>query len=129
MVTFYAENSLFIFNFEPRQKRIAEGSGQNVGVDNNCFRFEMNALYEQDTLSDARDRIAGAMIEAQNSISAQKYFKNTSLATFGEVIGSRDIQVLTAKVSEDQPLQASFVWRLLPNDMLRFEQLTSFERH
>ena len=61
----------------------------------------MNTLYEQDTLSDARDRIAGAMIEAQNSISAQKYFKNTSLATFGEVVGSRDLQVLTANVGEE----------------------------
>lgn len=87
----------------------------------------MNALFEQDTLSDARNRISMAMIVAHGSVVTAKHFKDTSLAMFGDVIGSRDLQVLTHGVTTEMP--SSFTWRLLPNDMLRIDQLGAAERN
>lgn len=88
-ISFYAANSVFVFNFENRRKRVIEGHA--VTLDGSSFRFEMNALCEQDTLSDARNRISMAMIVAHGSMATSKHFKDTSLAMFGDVIGSRDL--------------------------------------
>ena len=54
------------------------------------IRFEMNNLSEEDTLADARKRISMALMLAHSADVNRVYFKETSLAMFGDVIGTRD---------------------------------------
>jgi hypothetical protein len=54
------------------------------------IRFEMNNLSEEDTLADARKRISMALMLAHSADINRVYFKETSLAMFGDVIGTRD---------------------------------------
>lgn len=45
--------------------------------------------------------------------------KEQNLAMYGDVIGQRDFNILS---KTDEP-SSSYQWKLLSNDMIRFEQL------
>ena len=60
----------------------------------------MNNLSEEDTLADARKRVSMALMLAHSADVDRLYFKDTSLAMFGDVIGTRDFQVLSATTQD-----------------------------
>ena len=92
-ITFFAQETLFIFTFQKRANKVQEGN--SVRPDGSSFKFEMNNLSEEDTLADARKRISMALMLAHSADIERAYFKDTSLAMFGDVIGTRDFQVLS----------------------------------
>lgn len=87
-ISFFAQDTLFVFNFTKRANKVQEGNA--VRPDTEAFKFEMNNLSEEDTLSDARKRISMALMLAHSADTRREYFKDTSLAMFGDVIGTRD---------------------------------------
>ena len=129
-ISFFAQGTLFIFNFQKRSNKVQEGN--SVRPDGQSFRFEMNNLSEEDTLADARKRISMALMLAHSADVDREYFKDTSLAMFGDVIGTRDFQVLSTTLEDGEdplPGEASYEWRLLANDYMRFHQLGAKERN
>ena len=62
----------------------------------------MNNLCEEDTLADARKRISMALMLAHGADVDHQFFKDTSLDMFGDVIGTRDFQVLSAMQPNDE---------------------------
>lgn len=87
-ITFFAMGILFIFNFQKRANKVQEG---NIVIpEHESLRFEMNNLCEEDTLADARKRISMALMLAHSADVQRRFFKDSSLAMFGDVIGTRD---------------------------------------
>lgn len=130
-ISFFAQDTLFIFNFQKRANKVQEGN--SVRPDGQSFKFEMNNLSEEDTLADARKRISMALMLAHSADVDREYFKDSTLAMFGDVIGTRDFQVLSTTVLEGEqnalPGQESYEWRLLAKDYMRFRQLGATERN
>ena len=124
-ISFFAQDTLFIFNFSKRANKVQEGNAVTPSGEN--IKFEMNNLSEEDTLADARKRISMALMLAHSADKSRTYFKETSLAMFGDVIGTRDFQVLSTIPKADSI--ESHQWRLLPNDMFRFSQFGQAERN
>ena len=59
---------LFLFRFAPRKKPLTEGMSMRPQLSKKSVTIEMNALYEEDVLTDIRSRMIDALLMAENVV-------------------------------------------------------------
>ena len=92
----------YVFNFEFYHRRIAiqEGATKFVGLNDKKFTFEMNGIYEEDTLLDVRIRIAEALNHYfETNLHVKGNMNTADVDIISDVVGNREFYVLSTKDS------------------------------